>query len=414
MPETDEELLTRFQPHLLYDSLEAYFADSAEEWTANPLNRLCNAAGDVIATAGDGLSLDFLSDDPYPGGAVPEPTDYIESTKDDYQAQYQAIRKTPGFRNVTYGRVVRAHGVWLQYWFFYFLNDYQLAWGTGVHEGDWEMVMFRLAPEPGPDGRTQPEIAVYAQHTFCEVREWADVWRLAREKESRKEEVAPEDHDRPLVYVGRGSHASYFRPGYHETDFYDVTDGRRAPKVRPKLVVVSEPVPGWWRWPGRWGGHRAGEWGPDAPIRHDVWTHPDSLIAKQRHPQPHTPSPGQPRLAARSRKGKLLVEFDFSGMASSATRMVVNVNSENEPDVPPHVFRFALSSAERGSLDTKIPIEAGKNYDVSIAVVDADGRTTLPTVVFLPRAGSGLSVVSRLGAFAGRLVYWVRRLFGRR
>src|SRR5437867_1016119 len=130
MPESDEVLLTRFQPHLLYDSLECFFADSAEEWTANPSNRLCNAKGEVIAAGGDTLSLDFLRGSTYPDGSAAAPGDYIHSTRDDYQAQYQAIRVRDGFRNVVYGRAVRAHErLWLQYWFFYFLNDYQLAWG---------------------------------------------------------------------------------------------------------------------------------------------------------------------------------------------------------------------------------------------------------------------------------------------
>jgi len=36
----DVDLLRRFQPQLLYDSNEAFFADSAAEWTDNPGNVL--------------------------------------------------------------------------------------------------------------------------------------------------------------------------------------------------------------------------------------------------------------------------------------------------------------------------------------------------------------------------------------
>jgi len=35
-----EELLHRFKPQLSYDSNEAFFADSAAEWTDNPGNVL--------------------------------------------------------------------------------------------------------------------------------------------------------------------------------------------------------------------------------------------------------------------------------------------------------------------------------------------------------------------------------------
>jgi hypothetical protein len=59
------DLLRRHQPCLYYDSQEAYFADSAAEWTDNAGNVLTDGTGlgaNVIATAGGTppLSLDFL------------------------------------------------------------------------------------------------------------------------------------------------------------------------------------------------------------------------------------------------------------------------------------------------------------------------------------------------------------------
>ena len=91
----------------------------------------------------------------------------------------------PEFRNVVYGRTVHAGAeLWLQYWFFYFLNDYQLAWGIDVHEGDWEMIQLRF-----PAGASEPDAAVYAQHTFCEIRDWGDVRHLADEKREAGEPV---------------------------------------------------------------------------------------------------------------------------------------------------------------------------------------------------------------------------------
>ena len=254
-------LLARFAPCLRYDSLEGYFADSAEEWTANPGNRLRRADGTVVARAGDGLSLAFLDPSTYANGEAVQPGDYIETSKDDYSHQYTALRAAHGeFRNVIYGRSVRSNtGEWLQYWFFYFLNDYQLAWGIDVHEGDWEMVQLRLPP-----GETEPDVAVYAQHTFCEVRPWAEVKRLAGERSAAGEGADARDSDRPLVYAGRGSHASFFEPGFHPTDFYDVTDGKRRPGDEARLVVVDDD-PTWLRWPGQWGGKRTGYAGPASP-----------------------------------------------------------------------------------------------------------------------------------------------------
>lgn len=402
-------LLRRFLPCLRYDSLEAYFADSAEEWTANPDNRLCRADGETIAVAGDLLSLAFLHGERYTDDGEVRPGDFIESTRTDYGRQYSDLRRDhPDFRNVIYGRAVRDHArLWLQYWFFYFLNDYQLAWGIDVHEGDWEMVQFRM-DEHG----SEPETAVYAQHTFCEVRPWSDVRRLAQERADAGEEPAPGDSDRPLVFVGRGSHASFFEPGYHPTDFYDVTDGRRRPKADARLELIGPDPPGWLAWPGRWGGSRTGYTGPTAPCSHDQWSEPEALMRMQPRVRSQAPAQDAPRVWARRRRGHLLLEFDFSRMPEAPKRLVATVNSEDEADVPPRAYRFALRTVVRGSLQTSIEIDPKKHYDVSVAVVDARDRpTAAQIVVFGPSTGiRGLA--GRVGAAAGRLVHLARLAVG--
>jgi hypothetical protein len=387
--------------------LESYFADSAEEWTANPCNRLRDKDGAVIATAGDGLTLDFLGAE-YPGGNEASRTDAIESTRDDYGKQYLDLRREhPEFRNVAYGRVVDTpKGTWLQYWFFYFLNDYQLSWGFGIHEGDWEMVQFRLDRD-----KREPEIAVYAQHSFSEVRPWADVGRLADEKTTDGIEPAPGDRDRPLVYVGRGSHASYFAPGYHPTDFYDVTDGKRRPQDA-RLEVFTESSTNWSAWPGHWGGKRGGEEGPTAPCTHPQWTEPGKLLDKAYAGQRQAPKPHAPKLWARRRRNLLLLEFDFSRMPKPSKQLIATVNSEDEPDVAPHTFRFALKEVSLGSLQTRVQLEPQKHYDVSLAVIDAEGRPTKAEIfLFAPSTGI-LGLRRRLTAALGRLVYLFRLVFG--
>src|SRR5262249_39102064 len=204
--------------------------------------------------------------------------DSSERPGEHYSRQYADLRAAhPEFRNVIYGRTVHAGAeLWLQYWFFYFLNDYQLAWGIDVHEGDWEMIQLRL-----PAGASEPDAAVYAQHTFCEIRDWSRVRRLADEKRDAGEPVGTGDADRTLVYSGRGSHASFFEPGYHPTDFYDVTDGKRRSATEAQLDVVDDD-PSWLRWPGRWGGRRTGYPGPTAPRDHAQWTDPRALLKDAR------------------------------------------------------------------------------------------------------------------------------------
>jgi hypothetical protein len=407
--EDNASLLKRFQPRLRYDSLEGYFADSAEEWTANPCNRLCRADGTVIATAEDRLSLAFLDAPNYNGDGEAKATDHIESERDDYSDQYLELRREhPELRNVIYGRAVPSHdGLWLQYWFFYFLNDYQLAWGIDVHEGDWEMVQLRI-----PAGESEPEIAAYAQHDFCEVRSWHDVRRLADEKRQEGLAVDDGDADRPLVYVGRGSHASFFTPGYHPTDFYDVTDGRRRPKTEARLEAIGEDPPGWLRWPGHWGGSRSGYAGPGAPCAHSQWSDPASLLAKRPKVSEGDAEPDAPRLWARRRRNRLLLEFDFSRMKEPPKRLIANVNSEDEPKVPPRVFRFAVRTVVRGSLQTNVALDPRKHYDVSIAIVDAHDRPSEAEIVFFDPSEGLAGVYHRLGEAAGRLVHLVRLAFG--
>lgn len=406
--DADAELLKRFQPCLRYDSLECYFADSAEEWTLNPGNTLRRGSGGAeIAAAGAELSLDFLRADTYPNGEKATGSDVIETAGGDYDEQYQQLRSAnQQLRNVIYGRVVRnAHGTWLQYWFFYFLNDYRL-WGSGVHEGDWEMIQLHLN-----EAQTEVVRAVYAQHSFCEVRDWAEVRKLAGEKAAEGVEPAPGDQDRPLVYVGRGSHASYFTPGYHPTDFYDVTDGLRRPQTETRLEVVDEDSHPWLWWPGYWGGSRAGEKGPDAPCRHDQWTNPDSLLSKSPVVPDEDPEPDEPRIWARRRRGRLLIEFDLSPMTTPPRGLIATVNSEDEPTVAPRAFRLSLDEVVLGSLQTGIELDPGKHYDVSIAIVDAKGRSSLAQPFFFGPSRGLLGLRRRITSGFGRLVHLWRLAF---
>jgi hypothetical protein len=394
-------LLERFQPVLRYDSLEAYFADSAEEWTANPVNRLRRKDG------GDGaLSLASLGPE-YPDGATASPDDYIESTRDDYSRQYKELREAhQEFRNVIYGRAVpQGDSMWLQYWFFYFLNDYQLAWGIDVHEGDWEMIQLRL-----PRGSDEPDAAVYAQHAFCEERAWEAVRRLNQEKQAEGLEPDPGDAYRPLVYAGRGSHASFFEPGFHETDFYDITDGRQKPKRATRLEDVSEP-PSWFLWPGRWGGSRSGFKGPDAPCHHRQWDDPRSLLATAREHQVTDP-PDAPRLRVHRRRGRLAVSFDAARRKEPLKRLVVIVNSADEAKTPPRPFRFAISQVESGSLQTRIELARDKHYDIRVAVVDMQDRPSAAKVFVFGPPNPLLWLRRHISGFAGRLVHGVRQALG--
>src|SRR3954468_18903457 len=61
----------------------------------------------------------------------------------------------------------------------------------------------------------------------------------------------PGAEHRPVVYVGRGSHASLFEPGYHQSPLHSPRHCRQPPKTTPRLVDVTDP-PAWMLWPGHW------------------------------------------------------------------------------------------------------------------------------------------------------------------
>jgi hypothetical protein len=101
-----------------------------------------------------------------------------------------------------YGRVVRENG-WLvlQYWFFYPFNNWRSGFfGVNDHEADWEMICVYCTQ---PDEGARPEWVAYASHDFSGDdlrRRWDDP---SLEKEG----------EHPVVYVGAGSHASYYMRG---------------------------------------------------------------------------------------------------------------------------------------------------------------------------------------------------------
>jgi Vacuolar protein sorting-associated protein 62 len=157
-------------------------------------------------------------------------------------------------------------GDWRQWWLVYEENTQDRGIvRTGRHAGDWELVQVRFE-------RGQPVEAVYAQHSGAERCPWRAV-------ETRGE--------RFVVYLARGSHAAYFRPGVRDRmwpDPNDEADGRGA-VVTPEV----EPLGAWARWPGRWGGARAGwvpgeESSPRGPAFQPQgrWTDPDGWARRAR------------------------------------------------------------------------------------------------------------------------------------
>jgi len=114
---------------------------------------------------------------------------------------YQRMRSSQN-RFVYYGRVLRRAG-WtvLQYWYFYPFNNWRSGfYGVNDHEADWEMACIYLYEE---GGEVIPEWVAFASHDFS----GDDLRRRWDDPEIQKV------GEHPVMFVGAGSHASYFSPG---------------------------------------------------------------------------------------------------------------------------------------------------------------------------------------------------------
>ncbi|MDA0181200.1 hypothetical protein OJ997_12910 [Solirubrobacter phytolaccae] len=313
-------LLQRHLPRLVYDAQEAYFADSAAVWTDSPTNVLRREDGTVIAKPPT-LSLDYL------GTYGARKGDAIGDTTRNYAKNAAKLHAQPGYANRVYGhaRPDRTGRLWLQYWLFYYYNDFQLLgklFSGGKHEGDWELVQIEL------DDAERPVRVVFSQHKEAEARPWAKVAK---------------EGARPLVYVARGSHANYFSAGAHWTGtWFDQADGK-GPRIDPKLEVVETDTPKWLHWPGRWGDTKpAGPLDSNSPTspgprRH--WKDPLALIDTVTPTKKATPVP-PPKATVRREEGVHVVAFEAP---PEATGLVVATRPRGS-DEPARVETFPLDS----------------------------------------------------------------------
>ena len=128
-----------------------------------------------------------------------------------------------------HGRVLRQDGwIVLQYWFFYAFNDWRSGfYGANDHEGDWEKIFVYLSESEA--GEVRPEWAAYAAHNYKGDdlrRRWDD---------PELEKVG----EHPVVYVGAGTHASYYSQGEYLTEL----------ELRPPgpIAKATDAIHSFWR-----------------------------------------------------------------------------------------------------------------------------------------------------------------------
>jgi hypothetical protein len=385
-------LLTKLQPVVRFDSHEAFFAHDVRAMADNVSFRLMRDVDStqtkeaVIATHDSGLSAEFLGPDTYPNKMpfvrgdhlalyLGGPDPFVDRIGDYRQLERDL---DPRVRNFVYGRAVGANGrsvnnlegeVWLQYWYFYLYNDAQFGGRFDLHEGDWEMVQFLAR-----DG--VPITAVYAQHAYAEQAKYADVSR-------------DPTYDCPIVFPGRGSHASYFEPGLQRThvkvndDYlplsWDAADGNGR-RVRQQLVILDdENLPTWVQWRGKWGGTLPrlppldGD-SPGGPITHGAWGKPE-LLADHAIAHEKRPIAIGPPVGVRRSKAGLKLRFDFTKALDPIDRLVLTAKAANEA---PLTKTVVVDSIARGQIVTHDMLDPQMSYAIDISTISATGVPTKP------------------------------------
>src|SRR5215204_712349 len=197
----------------------------------------------------------------------------------DYETHFKAVMGDR--RPVVYASIASQEdqpGVSLQYWFFYYFNDF-----NNLHEGDWEMIQLLFDADSVEEALAQEPVKVaFAQHFVGVTADW-DAPKLEREG------------TRPVVYASSGSHASYFGPGlwlgWGENGSglgCDVTNGDPV-RIDPEVHLIPATISGkddpfaWVTFNGHWGERETWVYdGPTGPALKRQWTAPASWMENLR------------------------------------------------------------------------------------------------------------------------------------
>jgi hypothetical protein len=297
------------------------------------------------------LQIEFLGARGYADQTKVEGDDYLDAVGEDYVLAARELHGNPQYANRCYGHCARGadgSGLFLQYWFFYYWNNKAFL-GFGLHEGDWEMVQIGF----GASGR--PERMTFAQHDHAERCRWNQVEKVG---------------GHPVVYVARGSQASYPRRGRHRAPIVpDNADGQGA-QISPSVEFLDDRGARWVSWGGRWGSTRARNVAesdsPRGPRQHDQWNQPaefeaDALERRDLQGlvmgQPELPGAPAPRIRAQRLRDRAVIHYSFPRPKrgeAPAIQIVVSVDSPGD-DLPPATYAFPVDGI-KGNIEHPLPL----------------------------------------------------------
>ncbi len=379
MPASDDDvaLLDRMCPILRYDSQGSFQADSPAVLTdraaagGTVANALRRAGGTVLASAsgaGPGAKLDlgFLGWPDYRDGTRAARSDLLDAVGRDYVQQAREMHRPP-LADRVYGHIARDDDGrrYLQYWLFYLFNNKAFL-GFGLHEGDWEMVQIKL------NAQGEPEAMAFAQHAHGQRCAWGLVDKRGA---------------RPVVYVARGSQASFPRPGRHAAPVIDDMADGEGRAVLPTLEVLSDDSPAWVSWPGRWGSTKARNRlesnSPRGPAQHGQWDDPmtfheeaDEFDPRRMALEPAPPTPDPPAIRVRRQGDRAVISYRFPRPGAgdpTPVQLVVSLDSEAD-ELPPATYAFAVEQ-RAGEHEHPLELKEGP-YRVLVSAADAAGHSS--------------------------------------
>jgi len=246
-----------------------------------------------------GMDIENLRDTLKYGGV----NHYMSNHYIDYSQLWKGISKTVeasygtlDLHPTVYFRVFRnstqKYPIAIQYWFFYFYNDWMTIIPIGEkpgltntnHAADWESITLFL------DENEIPMEAVYSTHYEANRHSW---------------EKLEKRNTQPLVFISHGGHGSYIRSG--ETSYLGwddehqggggiLTHGEISSVTEGSYVLENLKDKSWIKFDGIWGSEKSGLQGP--LYRTDASTITDWSLAKNKPRDPYT--------FCNARKGTLL------------------------------------------------------------------------------------------------------------